>query len=141
MCLLSSLVGFLHQIENVKKYFFNTFFIIEHVLMTWRRERCKKYALYFSCKTKTCCSNIFQNFLIKMDESSCEISATVFTLANSYCSRSVVFLRILWMFFMFRSNTVCFKKYWLIQVIAGCHYVNLLIFLAVIGLPLCVRHI
>ena len=55
-----------------------------------------------------------------MDESSCQISAIVFTLANSYGSHSAVFSRILWMFFMFRSNTVCLKKYWLIRVIAEC---------------------
>ena len=67
-----------------------------------------------------------------MDESSCQISAIVLTLANSYGSHSAVFLRILWMFFMFLSNTVCLKKYWLIRLIAECHYVNLLIFLAII---------
>ena len=76
-----------------------------------------------------------------MDESSCQISAIVFTLANSYGSHSAVFSRILWMFFMFRSNTVCLKKHWLIRVIAERHYVNLLIFFTIIGPLLCVRHI
>ena len=67
-----------------------------------------------------------------MDESSFQISAIIFTLANSYGSLSAVFSRILWMFFfMFRSNTVCLKNYWLIWVIAECHYVNLLIFLTI----------
>ena len=68
-----------------------------------------------------------------MDESSCQISAIVFTLANSYGSHSAVFSRILWMFFMFQSNTVCLKKYWLIRVIAEYHHVNLLICFTVIG--------
>ena len=48
---------------------------------------------------------------------------------------------VLWMFFMFRSNTVCLNEYWLIRVKAECHYVNLLIFLTIIGPLLCVRHI
>ena len=50
-----------------------------------------------------------------MDESTCQI--IVFTLANSYGLHSAVFSRILWIFFMFRSNTACLKKYWLIRVI------------------------
>ena len=72
-----------------------------------------------------------------MDESSCQISAIVFALANAYGSHSPVFSRIQWMFFMFRSDTVCVKKYWLIRVIAEYYYVNLLIFLTVIGPLLC----
>ena len=59
---------------------------------------------------------MFQNFVIKMGESSCQISAIVFTLANSYGSPSAVFSRILWMFFIFRSNTICLKKYWLMWI-------------------------
>ena len=68
-----------------------------------------------------------------MDESSYQTSAIVFTLTNSYGSHSEVFSRILRMLFMFRSNTACFKKYWLIRVIVECHYVNLLICLTIIG--------
>ena len=68
-------------------------------------------------------------FWIQIDESTCQI--IVFPLANSYGLHSAVFSRILWMFYMFWSNTVCFKKYWLIRVIGECHYVNLLIFLSI----------
>ena len=55
-----------------------------------------------------------------MDGSSCQRSAIVFTVTNSYGLHSAVFSRILCMFFMFRSNTVYLKKYWLIRVIAEC---------------------
>ena len=46
-----------------------------------------------------------------MDESCCQISAIVFTLANSYGSYSAVFSRLLWMFLLLQSNTVCLKKH------------------------------
>ena len=57
-----------------------------------------------------------KNFVIKTDEISCQISATVFTL-------------------------VCLQKCSLIPVIAECHYVNLLIFHTILGSLLCSSHI
>ena len=38
-------------------------------------------------------------------------------------------------------NTVCLKKCWLNRVIAECYYVNLLIFLTILGSLVCLRHI
>ena len=62
ICLLFTLVWFLHWIGVVTKRFFNAFLIIEHILMIWRREySLKSYTLYFYCKTKMWCSNIFQH--------------------------------------------------------------------------------
>ena len=50
------------------------------------------------------------DFVIKMDESSCQISATAFTLAKSYGSYSAVFSKILWLFSIVSiSKTVCVK--------------------------------
>ena len=39
-----------------------------------------------------------------MDESSCQISATAFTLENSYGSNLTVFSKILWIFIIFQSE-------------------------------------
>ena len=62
ICLLFTLVWSLHWIGVIKKRFFNTPLIIEHILMMWRREYyLKSYTLYFSRKTKMWCSNIFQH--------------------------------------------------------------------------------
>ena len=71
ICLLSPLEWFFHWIEVVKKYFFNA-------LVVWRIE--KNHALIFHAKLKRGVQTYFsiklrQNFVIKMDESSCQISA------------------------------------------------------------------
>ena len=67
---------------------------------------------------------------MKMDKGSCQISATVFTLANSYGSYLAVFSKNpLNIFHVSILNTVCLKKSSFIRVIADCDYVNLRIFL------------
>ena len=97
ICLLSPLEWFFHWIEVVKKYFFNA-------LVVWRIE--KNHALIFHAKLKHGVQTYFsiklrQNFVIKMDESSCQISATVFTLAKSYGSYWAVFSKILGILLIF----------------------------------------
>ena len=48
VCLLFTLVWFLHLIGVVTKRLFNVFLIIEHILMMWRRIFFKKlYSLFF----------------------------------------------------------------------------------------------
>ena len=77
-----------------------------------------------------------------MDEGSCQISATVFISANSYGSYLAVFSRNpVNIFHVSILNTVCLKKSSFIRVIAECDYVNLLIFLTILGSLLCLRHI
>ena len=44
-------------------------------------------------------------------------------------------------FSCFDLKTVCLKKCSFIRVIAECDYVNLLIFLTILGSLLCLRHI
>ena len=78
-----------------------------------------------------------------MDEGSCQIIANVFTsLANSYDSYLAVFSKNpVNIFHVSILNTVCLKKCSLIRVTAECDYVNLLIFLTILGSLLCIRHI
>ena len=67
-----------------------------------------------------------------MDEGSCQISATVFTLANSCGSYLAVFSKNpMNIFHASILNTVCLKKCSFIRVIARCDRVNLLIFLTI----------
>ena len=90
---------------------------------------------YFSIKQR-------QNFVIKTDGNSCQISATVFTFGKfiwfvlgSFLENPVN------IFHISILNTVCLKKGSLIQVIAECHYVNLFIFLITLGSLICSRRI
>ena len=71
-----------------------------------------------------------------MDENSCQISATVFTLANWFVLRSFLKNPVN-IFHVSILNTVCLKKCSLIRVIAECDYVNLLIFLTILWSLLC----
>ena len=75
---------------------------------------------YFSIKQK-------ENFIIKMNESRCQVSATVFNVLGSFLENPVN------IFHMTILNTVCLKK--------RVWYVNLLIFLTVLGSLLSSRHI
>ena len=77
-----------------------------------------------------------------MDEGSCQKSATVFISANSYGSYLAVLSRNpVNIFHVSILNTVCLKKCSFIRVIAECDYVNLFIFLTILGSLLCLRHI
>ena len=82
----------------VNKYFINTG---AYVSQSKRYCNAKSLAYCFYVRTKILLnfhvfiSGPLQNFVIKMDESSCQISATVFTLANSYGSFSAGFSKIL----------------------------------------------
>ena len=63
-------------------------------------------------------------------------------LANSYGSYLAVFSKNpVNIFHVSILNTVCLKKCSFIRVIAECDYVNLLIFLTMLGSLLCLRHI
>ena len=64
-----------------------------------------------------------------MDESSSQISATVFTLAKSYGSLSNFLQNPENIFDILILKTVCRKKFSFSRVIAACHGLNLLIFL------------
>ena len=68
-----------------------------------------------------------QNFIIKMNESRCQVSATVFNVLGSFLENPVN------IFHMTILNTVCLKK--------RVWYVNLPIFLTVLGSLLSSRHI
>ena len=79
---------------------------------------------------------------MKMNEGSCQISATVFTLANSYGSYLAVFSKNpVNIFHASILNTVCLKKRSFIRVITDCDYVNLFIFLTILGSLLRLGHI
>ena len=71
----------------VNKYFINTG---AYISQSKRYYNAKPLAYCFYVRTKILLnfhvfiSGLLQNFVIKMGESSCQISATAFTLANSY---------------------------------------------------------
>ena len=92
-------IGVIAWIEIVKKYFFKSFLIVDRISMLWRREKTTMLFI-FHAKLKRGVQKYVsikqrQDFVIKMDESSCQIIATVFTLAKSYGSYSAVFSKIL----------------------------------------------